>query len=112
MQTASFVLGILSLSLSLSSFAFLGYIPLTCGILSLVFGAISKKKDHPKQKKAKTGFILGLIGVILTVILSISSLFIHFHNNHSYNYDNYADDYYDYNYDYDYNDYQDNWWEY
>ena len=65
MGTASLVLGILGLFL----------MPIPLSILAIIFGAIGMKDN---QRFAKTGMILGIVGVTFVIILIIllTSLFV------------------------------------
>lgn len=59
---ASFVLGIISIL-----GVFIYYITLPCGILSIVFGVKAKRKVE--SRLGTTGFILGIIGLSLFIVI-------------------------------------------
>ncbi|MBQ6321088.1 DUF4190 domain-containing protein [Candidatus Saccharibacteria bacterium] len=66
---ASFVLGL---------FAVLGvlfwYVSLPCGILAIVLGAKSARRTG--SKLAKAGLILGIIGLVISLFLYVTVLFL------------------------------------
>ena len=49
----------------------MGWIGSVCGIVAIVLGAISIKKDLPKKKLGKVGMILGIISLALGIIMTI-----------------------------------------
>ncbi len=66
-STASLVLGIVSLSLSIFCCAG-GIASVVCGIIGLVLG-IPQMRKNPDDTKAKTGVILSAIGLALYICL-------------------------------------------
>ena len=62
MATASMVLGILSL-VTCASYSIGAFI---LEVLAIVFGQVAKNSDKPKQ--ARAGFIMGLIGICVTLV--------------------------------------------
>jgi hypothetical protein len=71
--TTSMILGIAGIASLFIPYASIAAIP--CMILALVFG-YSTKKHYPNDKHAKTGIILGWIGVGLLVIAIIAVIAI------------------------------------
>ena len=49
----------------------MGWIGSICGVVAIVLGAISIKKNLPKKKLGKIGMILGIIGLALGIIMTI-----------------------------------------
>lgn len=75
MAVASLVLGLISLVLSVVFGIFsLGWVGAICGIISIVLGAIAKKKCPEQSGKATAGIILSIIGLAWGVIATISCL--------------------------------------
>ncbi len=69
MEIAALVCGICSLAgCWIPSMGWIGSI---CGIVAIILGAISIKKDLPKKKLGKVGMILGIIGLALGIIMTI-----------------------------------------
>lgn len=66
---SSLVLGIISLISGLFY-----YISLPTGILAIIFGTISTRKTGSKM--AKSGLILGIVGISICVFLYISMMII------------------------------------
>lgn len=64
LSIASLVLGIISIPTF-----WLYYVTLPCSILAIVFGAIGTKVNN--MKRAKTGLILGIIGLSLSIIVHV-----------------------------------------
>lgn len=62
---AAMVLGICSIIFAISSRSFL--IPIACGILAIIFGV--KGRDGSSPKMAKSGFIMGIIGLSLQLAM-------------------------------------------
>ncbi|MBQ0071560.1 MAG: hypothetical protein KBS81_06860 [Spirochaetales bacterium] len=75
MAVASLVLGILSILLPLRSFGLLSPFCLVFGILSIVFGAISRKDPQP-QKKETGGLIIGIVGLVISLLVGFYWLFL------------------------------------
>lgn len=67
---AGFVLGIISCLGSVTAFGLIG---ITCGILGLVF-SIKQRKKYP-TKLATAGFVLSIIGLSISALLLIFSIF-------------------------------------
>ena len=101
-SVAAMVLGIVGLLFS----AFF-IVSLPCAIIAMIFGR-SEDKERPNGM-AKAGFIMGLIGIILTVLILIlyialfslgMSLAYDYYDYDDYfgDYGDYYDDYYDYDF--------------
>lgn len=82
--TASFVLGIVALSISVICNCCAAFVPTILGILGLVFG-ISSINTSGKSMYAKLGIIfsavaigLSILFIILSIVLSISTNFIEY----------------------------------
>ena len=71
METAALVLGIISLVISVGGTSY-GWIGSVCGLLAIIFGAISMKKDNPNNGKAKAGLILGIVSLTLGIIITVA----------------------------------------
>ncbi len=70
MEVAVLVLGIISLVAGcLGPLAWIGTI---CAIVGVVLGAICLKKNTEKKGMAKAGFIMSIIALAITLIISIS----------------------------------------
>lgn len=69
MEIAALVCGIVSLAGCW--IPGMGWIGSVCGIVAIVLGAISIKKDLPKKKLGKVGMILGIISLALGIIMTI-----------------------------------------
>ncbi len=69
MGVAALVLGIVSIVFGM--IPFIGWIGVICGIIAIVLGVMGKK-DEAEKGKAQAGFIMGIIGVSLSLILWIS----------------------------------------
>lgn len=70
MEVAVLVLGIISLVAGcLGPLAWIGTI---CAIVGVVLGAICLKKNTAKKGMAKAGFIMSIIALAITLIISIS----------------------------------------
>ena len=67
LSIAALVLGIVSCALCC-----VWYIAVPCGILAIVFGAMKKSED----KMAKSGFIMGIVGVSIPVVIIILSFLL------------------------------------
>ena len=67
LSIAALVLGIVSCALCCIT-----YISVPCGILAIVFGAMKKSED----KMAKAGFIMGIIGVAIPVVIIVMSFLL------------------------------------
>ena len=83
MAIASMVLGIAAFPLYFVPLAFVGYAGLGAAILAIILGAIAKRRAQREPEKyggrrqAKAGFILGIIGVgILVVLFAVVLLLI------------------------------------
>ncbi len=89
--TASQILGIIGVA----TFYF-GITPLICGSLAVIFALLSRDEHQIMSKKAKTGLILGVIGLIIGCIIfiaaitiiynrfgSFSSYYMQFYNNYN-----------------------------
>ena len=76
-QIVTLATGISSLCLCWLSFIFVapGIIPLACGIVSLLFG-IQANKSGCESKLPKIGMILGIIGLVLTVLFALIEIII------------------------------------
>jgi len=69
MGVAALVLGIVSIVFGL--IPIIGWIGVICGIIAIVLGILGKK-DEAEKGKAQAGFIMGIVGVSLSLILWIS----------------------------------------
>lgn len=69
MHIASFVLGIISILTAL-----FWYITLPAGVLSIIFGVKSSKRTG--SKLAKSGMILGIIGLSIFTFIYVSMMII------------------------------------
>lgn len=87
----------------------LGIYCIMASIAGLILSSISRKKGT--AKKAKTGKVLSIIGLIVAIIASVFSIVLTaaFEDGDYYDYD---DDYYYSDYDYDDYDYDDDWLDY
>ncbi len=65
MAIASLVMGILSLLCCCCGYAGIGF-----GALGIIFALLSKKEE-PMCSQAKTGLILSIIGLVMTVVVVI-----------------------------------------
>lgn len=75
METASLVLGIVSLAISLGiSASGMGWIGSICGIVGIVLGAIGLKQNGPNRGRAKIGLILSIISLAWGVVATIACL--------------------------------------
>ncbi len=70
MTTTSLILGIISICIGIFAgpLSPLGFV---CGILGIVFGAISIKRDHLLMDTAKAGFVTSIIGTVLSLAMGI-----------------------------------------
>ena len=102
MAIAGMVLGIVTIVL-----CFIFYISIPCGILAIIFGAMSLKSTN--RWMALAGVITGIVGIILTIVIfaviAISAISIFNQVIDS----NYYDDIYDDTYYDIYEDIYDNW---
>jgi hypothetical protein len=74
MASASLVLGIISISLSVLCFCgpFVGQAaPFICGALAVVFGILGQKKQPEKANQAKAGMVMGIIGLAVSVLIMV-----------------------------------------
>ena len=69
MATAALVFGILSLVTSLMI-----YLSIPCGALAVILALLSRT-DKPMRKKAKSGLICGICGMLATVIITVSAFY-------------------------------------
>lgn len=76
LSIASMVLGIISVVLFCA-----WYIALPCGILAIIFGIIERKKNK-SNKFAKSGFILGIVSIVLSIVVIFIVFFISASLNH------------------------------
>ena len=67
MAVASFIVGIIAISISLCIFTYPASIIL--GILAIIFGIVGVSRDKENKKKAIVGIVLGLITLIICSIL-------------------------------------------
>ena len=68
LSIASMILGIVSVVLFC-----IWYISVPCAILAIIFGAIENKKNK-NNKFSKSGFILGIVGVLISIIFIIVTI--------------------------------------
>lgn len=69
MATAALIFGILSLVTSLMI-----YLSVPCGALAVILALLSRT-DKPMLKKAKSGLICGICGMLATVIITVSAFY-------------------------------------
>lgn len=71
MGTASLVLGIIALVISVGAGAAgMGWIGSICALVAIILGAIAKK--DPAQKGAKAGLVMGIIALAWGIIATIA----------------------------------------
>lgn len=70
METASMVLGIISLVGFIVVFA-----SIPCGAMAVILGALSRGESWKMSKKAKAGVITGAIGMYLGLLLTVLVIF-------------------------------------
>ena len=96
MALAGMILGIVTIVL-----CFIFYISIPCGILAIIFGAMSLKSTN--RGMALAGVITGIVGIILTIVIfaviAISAISIFNQVIDSNDYDDIYDDMYDDTYD-------------
>lgn len=64
--TAALVLGIIGLVTP-----YFIYTSLICGTLAIIFGLLSKGGERTVDKRGKTGIILGIISLVITIVILI-----------------------------------------
>lgn len=71
METASLVLGIIALVISVvgTTYSWVGSV---CGVLAIVLGALGMKKNTKDKGKAKVGMILGIISLTIGIIITVA----------------------------------------
>ncbi len=70
MATAAVVLGVISLITCL-----VFYISVPCGAMAVLLAILSRGRN-PMPGKGKTGLVCGLIGMILSVVITLSSVWV------------------------------------
>lgn len=71
METASMVLGIISFTTCTCL-----YISLACGALAILLGLLSKGGELTISNKAQAGVIMGILGLVFTVVVYAASFAI------------------------------------
>ena len=71
METASFVLGLISFAACSCL-----YISIASGALAILLGLLSKGGEHTTSNKALAGIILGILGLVFTVVIYAASFAI------------------------------------
>ena len=66
MTTTSLILGTVSICLGIFG-GTLSPIAFVCGIVGIILGAISIKRDHLLMDTAKAGFVTSIIGTVLSL---------------------------------------------
>ncbi|MCR5824560.1 MAG: hypothetical protein K6G60_09055 [Lachnospiraceae bacterium] len=70
MTTTSLILGTVSICIGVFGGA-LSPVGFVCGIVAIVLGAISIKRDHLLMDTAKAGFVTGIIGTVISLATSL-----------------------------------------
>lgn len=71
METASMVLGLISLTTCTCL-----YISLACGALAILLGILSKGGELTMSNRAQAGVIMGILGLVFTVVVYAASFAI------------------------------------
>ena len=71
METASLVLGLISLTTCSCL-----YISIACGALAILLGLLSKGGTKSVTSKAQAGIIMGILGLVFTVVIYAASFAI------------------------------------
>ena len=81
MITASMILGIAAI---VSAFMMTVYFPFILGGISIIMALLSKGHEQKMASKAKTGVVCSIIGLVLNVIIVVSSVYTVFSNETAY----------------------------
>lgn len=71
METASLVLGLISLTTCSCL-----YISIACGALAILLGLLSKGGANSVTSKAQAGIIMGILGLVFTIVIYAASFAI------------------------------------
>ena len=75
MAVMAMIFGIISIAS-----CWLFYISIPMGAMAAIFASLSRNESYSYSKKARTGMILGLVGIIASIIVTciISIIILHF----------------------------------
>ena len=68
METASLILGTISI-ITCSCL----YLSITCGALAIILGLLSRGREHKMGGKAQAGVVLGVLGLVFTIVIIVAS---------------------------------------
>jgi hypothetical protein len=72
---ASFALGVVAIVCACCI-----YLSLVCGALSIIFAVLSKNTENTYSRQAKTGILLSVIGIILSIVMLTVTLGLEIRN--------------------------------
>lgn len=70
-ETASLILGLISVVMCSCL-----YVSIICGALAIIFASLSRGGKMELDSKAKAGLILGIIGIVVTVLFYVYAFYI------------------------------------